>query len=109
MSQLFGPARAGWTIRTAWSLLALSLASVGAGTAQEAAGPTNAERLQPAVPVSVSPQAEQAAVSDSDAESEATGEAEIAQEHEGELGPWGERRSLAAAVGEVRAVAWKES
>ncbi|MCL7974437.1 MAG: DUF3943 domain-containing protein, partial [marine benthic group bacterium] len=101
MRDFRGPAAAGLTVRTAWSLLALLVACVTSGTAQEMPNPTNAERLQPPVPAAVSPPAPQTRVSETASEEDLTAEASGAQDEEEELGPWGERRSLGAAVGEV--------
>ncbi|MCL7937250.1 MAG: DUF3943 domain-containing protein [marine benthic group bacterium] len=101
MRDFRGPAAAGLTVRTAWSLLALLVACVTSGTAQEMPNPTNAERLQPPVPAAVSPPAPQTRVSETASEEDLTAEPSGAQDEEEELGPWGERRSLGAAVGEV--------
>ncbi|MEJ2483399.1 MAG: DUF3943 domain-containing protein [Gemmatimonadota bacterium] len=85
----------------AGSLLALSLTCVAMGTAQEVSSPTNAERLQPTVPATVPMPGADTSSPETASAASASLESPGARDDQEELGPWGERRSLAAAVGEV--------
>ena len=92
---------AGTACRTGWALGALLLLFAPDGLAQQVPEPTNAERLQPATAVTITtPQAVEVGA---EAKVAKTAESNSApQDDDGEwIGPWGEKRSLGAAVGEV--------
>ena len=91
---------AGTACRSGWALAALLLLVAPEGFAQQATGQTNAERLQPATPVTIA--TTPAVAADTGAK---TAESALAiQDDEEWIGPWGEKRSLGGAVGEIVAI-----
>lgn len=99
------PAPSGTVLRLSCTALFLALSGTPPATAQDVtdAAPTNAERLWPAAarPAAVTPAV---AVDDVAAAAGDTLDAISSQDDPQEeewIGPWGERRSLAAAVGEI--------
>jgi hypothetical protein len=102
MSESRRPGLAGTARRTGWALAAFLVLVTPDGFAQQVPEQTNAERLQPAAAVTIygnpAVEAETGATT-------AVSESEPAMQDDGEwIGPWGERRSLGAAVGEVVAI-----
>ncbi len=93
---------AGTARRTGWALAAFLVLVTPDGFAQQVPEQTNAERLQPAAAVTIygnpAVEAETGATT-------AVSESEPAMQDDGEwIGPWGERRSLGGAVGEIVAI-----
>ena len=101
MSILERPALAGKAVRIGWAALCLAICGTSTAFAQEGteAAPTNAERLWPAG-MQATATAPAASGDISVAVALDTLDPAPSQDEEW-IGPWGERRSLGAAVGEI--------